>query len=191
MTDRRRFLQTAAVLSAAPFAGRIAFADGRPALALDALVVDERHSQAREFATRARSLGAPVRPIAGDITHLWRDELLARWQSRPGAIAGLTERPALFLLERLGWDHDLRVVFQAEHAVNGRGFRHTLKRSGDSALAAELAAAGQAWPAVLAETFVMAAPAPARDYRPTDAALAATRDEATALYSWIIAPRQA
>jgi hypothetical protein len=191
MTDRRRFLQTAAALSAAPLAARVAFAEGRPALLLDALVVDERHREARAFGSRARSLGAPVRPIDGDITQLWQHELLGRWRARPAAVAGLTERPALFLLERLGWDHSLRVVFQAEHAANGAGgFRHTLRRSGASDLALDLAAAGPGWPAVLADAFVAGSPPPARNLRPTDAALAA-RDEATTLYSWIIAPRQA
>src|SRR5690606_38436251 len=109
VTNRREFLQSAAVLSAAPLAGRAAFAKGHPSATLDGVILDERHAAAREFGAHAALLGARTFSIEGDITDLWQNELLKRWRSAPGAIAGLTERPALFLLERLGWEHGLRV----------------------------------------------------------------------------------
>ena len=193
MTNRREFLQTAAALSAAaPLAGRAAFAGGQAPAPLDAVVVDARHGDARSFAAIAEALGAPLRFIEGDITDLWQNELRKRWQAGAHAVAGLTERPALFLLERLGWDHGLRVVFEAEHETDGRGgAAHRVVRSADPHLGEELAAAGSRWTRVLAHALVASAGAPARDFRPTAAALAAHLGEATKLHSWIIAPRNA
>lgn len=190
MTNRREFLQTAAAaLSAAPIAGRAAFADGRRAtLAFDAVIFDVRHAEARDFGSRAGLLGVPLRAIEGDITDLWQNELLPRWRNAPAAIAGLTERPALFLLERLAWEHDLRVVFEAEHAPDAT---HRVIRSGHPRLADALAFAGRSWPTALADALIVGGRAPARDTRPTDAGLAAYLGEPTKLYSWIIAPRTA
>jgi len=190
VTNRREFLQTAAAaLSAAPLAGRAAFADGRgTALTFDAVIFDSRHGEARDFGARAAVLGVPLRAIEGDITDVWQSELLPRWRNAPAAIAGLTERPALFLLERLAWEHGLRVVFEAEHAPDAT---HRVLRSGDPRLADELAFAGRSWPSVLADALIAGGRAPSHDVRPTDAALAAYLGEPTKLYSWIIAPRTA
>jgi hypothetical protein len=192
VTNRREFLQTAAALSAAPLAGRAAFAGGRGPVALEAVVFDTRHSEARDFGARAGLLGAPLRLIEGDITDLWQNELLGRWKAAPAAVAGLTERHALFLLERLAWEHGLRVVFEAEHTPDGRGSAvHRVVRTADPRLALELGAAGPNWTRVLADALVAGNRAPARDFRPTDAGLAARLGEPTTLNSWIIAPRSA
>ena len=192
MTNRREFLQTAAALSAAPLAGRAAFAGGRQPAALEAVIFDSRHLEAREFAARAGALGAPLREIEGDITDLWQNELLACWKAAPAAVAGLTERPALFLLERLAWEHGLRVVYEAEHRPDASGHaKHRVIRTADPSLALELDAAGRRWPGILADALVAGTGAPARDFRPTDAGLAAHLGEPTFLSSWIIAPRTA
>lgn len=193
MTNRREFLQTAAALSAAaPLAGRAALSGSQAPAVLDAVVVDARHGDARNFAAIAEALGAPLRLIEGDITDLWQRELRKRWQAGAHAVAGLTERPALFLLERLGWDHGLRVVFEAEHLPDGRGgAEHRVVRSADPHLSEELAAAGSRWTRVLAHALVASGGAQTRDFRPTGAALAAHLREATKLHSWIIAPRNA
>jgi hypothetical protein len=192
VTNRREFLQTAAALSAAPLAGRAAFAADRPRAVLDAVLADTRHAEGGEFAELASRLGAPLRLIEGDITDLWQNELRLRWQSgKAAAIAGLTERPALFLLERLAWDHGMRVVFEAEHTPDGSGAAaHRVLRTADPHLARDLDAAGGRWPSVLADA-VIAGGSASRDFRPTSAALAAHLGEATKLYSWIIAPRSA
>lgn len=190
MPSRRDFLQSAAVLSASPLAGRAVFANGRDIAALDAVVIDKRHADAQSFGRRAAQWGAPVRTIEGDITHLWQHELLARWQSAPGAVAGLTERPALFLLERLAWDHGLRVVYEAEHAPSGQAATaHSVVRTADTGLKNALAEAGPAWPHVLADALLSGADVASRDFGPSDAAMAAYLNEPTKLYSWIIAPR--
>lgn len=189
MTNRREFLQAAAVLTSAPLLNRVTFADGGTAVALNAVVFDSRHPQACNFAARAGQLGAPVHAIEADITEIWQSELLKRWQTGPAVIVGLTERPALFLLERLAWDHGLRVVFEAEHAPDGAA--HRVLRSGDAGLAGQLAAAGRDWPRVLADSVIAGTDATTRDYRPTDAAMAAYPGAPVTLHSWIIAPRQA
>ena len=191
MTNRREFIKTAAALSAAPLAGRAAFAKGTPVAALEAVIFDTRYGEARHFGTRAGVLGASLRSIEGDITALWQDELLGRWKSGPAAIAGLTERHALFLLERLAWEHGMRVVFQAEHTPTSRGAAHRLLRTAHPGLSRELEAAGQSWPSVLADALIASTRSPTHDFRPTDAGLAESLGEATKLHSWIIAPRTA
>jgi hypothetical protein len=190
--SRRDFLQSAAVLSASPLAGRAVFAaDGRDLAALDAVVIDQRHADALSFGRRAADWGAPVRAIEGDITDLWQRELLARWQAAPAAVAGLTERPALFLLERLSWEHGLRVVYEAEHASSERGVAHNIVRTADARLERVLAEAGSAWPRILADTLLAGSGVASGDAGPSDAAMAAYLGEPTKLYSWIIAPRSA
>jgi hypothetical protein len=192
MTNRRQFLQTAATLSAAPLAGRASFASTREPAAFAAIIYDSRYSEARDFGTHAGPLGAPVRVIEGDITDLWQYELLGRWKLAPAAVAGLTERPALFLLERLAWDHGMRVVFEAEHAADSHGnATHRIIRSADPGLAHSLAASGRNWPGVLADALIAGNLATLRDFRPSSAGLAAHLGEASKLYSWIIAPRTA
>ncbi|HEX7081570.1 MAG TPA: hypothetical protein VF329_11200 [Gammaproteobacteria bacterium] len=190
MTNRREFLCTAAALSATPLAGRAAFAEGRELAALEAVVYDSRHPEAREFGARAALLGAPLRAIEGDVTDLWQHELLARWKAGPRAVAGLTERPALFVLERLAWEHGLRVVFEAEHEPNGSGAAaHRVLRTAAPDLAHELAAAGRGWTAVLAEAVVAGPRTRGHDFRSSQAALTAYPGEPTTLCSWVIAPR--
>src|SRR5690606_35742683 len=150
------------------------------------------HAEARHFGTRAELLGAPLRAIEGDITDLWQNELLKSWKARPAAIAGLTERPALFLLERLAWEHGLPVVFEAEHEPSGRGGpAHRIVRAADPRIGDDLERAGAGWPSVLADALVAGNRAPARAFGPTDSGLAAMLDEPAKLYSWIIAPRAA
>lgn len=193
MTNRREFLQTAAALSAAPLAGRAGLAQGRSAVTVEAVILDERHVEAIDFGNRAGHLGAALRIISGDITELWQNELRTHWKTTPTAIAGLTERPALFLLERLAWDYGLRVVFEAEHEADGRGHAsHHVIRTADPSLTPELNAAGRRWPNVLADALLAGSHAPASDFKPSNAAMAAHYGESTdKLYSWIIAPRTA
>lgn len=192
MTNRREFLGAAAVLSAAPLAGRIAFANPCEHPALAAVIIDSRHAPAGDFGARAAVQGIPVRAIEGDITHVWQTELRALWKTGPTAIAGLTERPALFLLERLAWDHGLRVAFEAEHRPHPGGHAaHRVLRTADANLALELEAAGRSWPHALAAALVADDRVRSADFRPTDTGLTAHAGEPTLLWSWIIAPRVA
>ena len=79
------------------------------------VIFDERFASSRAFAGEVRTLGAPIHGIKGDITDLWFHDLDARWKKEPIGIAGLTEHGPLFCLERLAWDHGMRVVYRADH----------------------------------------------------------------------------
>lgn len=201
MTSRREFLRTAAAFSAAPLAGSAAFAGERiqsprqaaaTEMSFDAVVFDARHKASRDFSLRANVLGAALRVIEGDITDLWQSEFSRRWKQGPVAIAGLTERHALFLFEHLAWEHGMRVVFEAEHQSAPDGdATHKILRSADHGLVRELNAAGSRWPRVVADALMAGSAVPSRASGPTGSAMAEHPGEPDKLYSWIIAPRSA
>ncbi len=155
------------------------------------VVYDSRHGESRSFGGRASGLGLPTHAIEGDITDLWQTELRALWKQAPVTIAGLTERAALFLLEQLGWDHGLRVVYQAEHGLNsGNGAEHRVIRAARPGLKRELEAAGAMWPHLLAGRILTGPREVAsNDCTPSGAAMASYLREPKKLHSWIIAPR--
>lgn len=92
-------------------------------------IYDERYTEGVQFADEIKTLGIATRAIRGDITDLWFDDLALRWKQSPVAIAGLTTESALFCLERLAWDHRLRVVFRADHALAPGCVEHTVSCS--------------------------------------------------------------
>ena len=190
---RRSILESAAVLSATSVAPRAIFAADATRSDPMGVIYDSRHVEARSFGGRANHLGLPVHAIEGDITDYWQTELQFLWKRAPVTIAGLTERPALFLLEQLGWDYGLRVVYQAEHYASGsRMIEHRVVRSAHPGLKRELEAAGAMWPHALAGKILTGPREVAsNDYTPSGAAMAAWVGEPTKLHSWIIAPRSA
>ena len=193
MPTRRSILQSAAVLSATSVAPKFVFADDIAQSGHIGVIYDSRHLESRTFGSHAGHLGFLTHAIEGDITGLWQTELRARWKRVPVTIAGLTERPALFLLEQLGWDYGLRVVYQAEHASSGPGSaEHRIVRSANPGLKRQLEAAGAMWPSALAEQ-ILTAPRDlaSNDCTPSGSAMTAYLGEPTKLYSWIIAPRPA
>lgn len=192
MPTRRTILQSAAALTAAPLTPGVVFAGGTRPAAHMGVLYDHRHREARAFRLRAAQWDAPIAGTQdGDITDLWQNYLSVAWKSKPAALAGLTERPALFLLEQLGWQHGMRVLFLAEHEASGQGrWMHRIVRSSMPALKGQLEAAGIGWPAVLADQLLTAPQEVAsKDVTPTGAAMAASLDEPLRLHSWIIAPR--
>jgi hypothetical protein len=118
MASRREFLQAsiaAAVLPIAAWAkGSAPVSAGNPS-SFYKVIVDSRFPASIEFGAEMSRLGAPVHTIDGDITDLWYHDLDVRWKKSPAAIAGLTAHGPLFCLERLAWDHGMRVVHRAEH----------------------------------------------------------------------------
>jgi hypothetical protein len=121
MASRREFLQTGvAAASILPIAGTSPAALLQP-LSVYKVIFDQRFPSSREFADEARSLGLPVHAIEGDITDVWFHDLSLRWEQEPAAIAGLTAHGPLFCLERLAWDHRMRVVFRAGHRISPDG----------------------------------------------------------------------
>jgi hypothetical protein len=88
----------------------------RPArLPLYAALFDRRFSDSRLFSWAAQQRGIGIRSIAGDVTDVWYSELHPRWKENAVAIAGVTTYGPLFCLERLAWDHGMRVVYRGSH----------------------------------------------------------------------------
>jgi hypothetical protein len=192
MPSRRTLLQTAVAIAGSPLAPGVIYASTATAGAQMGVLYDHRHREARAFRLRAAVLNAPVHGTEdGDITDLWQHYFSVAWRDRSMPLAGLTERPALFMLEQLGFQHGMSVVFHAGHESDGRGgSTHTILRSSRPALKGHLDAAGAGWPAVLADQLLTAPETPvSTDTTPSGAAMASTIDEPTRLYSWIIAPR--
>jgi hypothetical protein len=194
MPTRRNVLKSAAVLSATPLAPTLLYGAGPEAAAHIEVLSDIRHPEARAFNRRAAHLNAPIHPLRdGDITEIWQNYFSVAWKDKPRALVGLTERPALFMLESLSWEHGMRVFFHAEHeptSAASLSARHTVLRSSRPGLEGHLEAAGAAWPVTLADQLLTAPQAVAsKVLTPTGAAMAASLDEPTKLYSWIIAPK--
>ena len=187
MTSRREFLQRAttvvAPLMAAPLAsglpGTTAARDigaskYGSALKYHAVLVDDRHAEARRFGSILAARGATVHAVAdGDVTSLWLANIAPAWRRGPVAIAGLTRPPVLFCLEQLAWSQGLRVIFHAEHRVT-----------------AAQTSAHNAWAEKVADIVTShGAIATASHAGPTTAGLApAPTQDAQLLTSWIIAP---
>lgn len=88
-------------------------ADGRQ-LKLHVAIFDRRFAAGRRFARSSGGRGIATRAVAGDVTTLWYSELHPLWRRQPVAIAGLTTYGPLFCLERLSWDHGMRVLHSQE-----------------------------------------------------------------------------
>lgn len=121
---------------------------------------------AAAFGLAAQGAGAQVFAIRGDITDVWYRQLQPRWAAAPFPVAGLTFYPALFCLERLAWDHGLRL---AAFAVHGQSHRVALAAR-PLQLQARLEAAGPRgrtrWPPPCSSPAPAARAAPPRP-RPT------------------------
>jgi len=195
MASRREFLKTAVAVSAIPIVagatiGPAEAAARSRALPLCKVIFDEQFPESRAFADRARELYLPVHGIRADITALWFNDLHARWQAGPAAIAGLTAPSALFCLERLAWDHGMRVVFHAEHRYLSRDIVQHAVFNGDEVLQPnDLDADAAHWPDRVAELVARYPSERRRSAGATAVGLARTADgNSMTLVSWIIAP---
>ena len=195
MGNRREFIRAGiAVTAAASVAGPSAQAAGSPAAApphrLHKVVYDGRFAEPVRFAEAAEVIGLPTHAIDGDMTALWYGELHALWRREPVAIAGMTRHGPMFCLKMLARDHGMRLVYQAEHQIEGAEVRHTvsgplasLKRSRG------LMEAGAGWPALMARLVAETPVEPAL----SGGVGVVTRIEAQAaanepLFTWVIAP---
>ena len=203
MASRRDFLQLGIAVSALPLA--LKTLQTSPAVRTEAVpvspdatrgrhfykvIVDSRIPESLRFGERMREMGSVVHEITGDITDLWFHDLHAQWTKQPVAIAGLTEHGPLFCLERLAWDHQMRVVYRAEHTPANGCLQHRI--SGPEQVlsrAASLETAGADWDTHAAR-LVSACP----DGRsPAMQATVVTRlttvgGDREPLLSWVIAP---
>jgi hypothetical protein len=90
-----------------------------PPLPYYKVIVDERFPASVAFGVEWKARGAAVHAMRGDITDLWFHDLDHRWkQHGPAAIAGLTAHGPLFCLERLAWDHGMRVVSRVDQGAH-------------------------------------------------------------------------
>jgi hypothetical protein len=156
-------------------------AAGAPALAATpppAVVFERADPAAAAFGDAGRRAGARAWSIDGDVTDLWFRELQPRWAEAPFPLAGLTFYPALFCLERLAWDHGLRLKAFATHGASHRVTLAARPRQ----FGAALNAAGARWPAALAAALLD--PRIGRIGRPSS-----PPPNSTDLVSWLIAPR--
>ncbi len=107
-------------------------------IAFHRAVFDERFAECRGFAAELRSTGVCTSAIRGDVAELWYDDLRVRLRENRLPVAGLTDRAALFCLEELSRDVDMRVIFRADHSIDrgsSRAYTHcgAKRRSGCSA----------------------------------------------------------
>jgi len=188
MTTRRSFIASMAVASAGCMAppGLAASMPGRSAAHSDYLV-DPRHAQAGDFSTRAALAGGRVHSVSGDISSLWFRALRAR-AADGQALAGLTCPTALFCLEHLAWDHQMRVAFRIDHLrADGGHWRHVTVGRVPGAMMERFFAQGADFGATAFDAIARSAPSW------SDATHAAppagTAELASApLTTWVIAP---
>ena len=195
MTNRREFLQTGVTLSALPMmsgqavAGQVTPAKLQPR-ALHCFVFEGGYADARAVAAHADP-GAALHAIDGDVTALWYDVLDRPLKNTPRAIAGITTGEALFVLERLGWDRGLKVVYRGVHSLPKDGqVSHEL--TGPAGLIhASLQDPAAPWTAMAGRMASHALVGPA-----TPASLTLTTADTSAgardrvLYSWSMEPRR-
>ncbi len=119
MNNRREFLQAGIAASMLPIvAAGSSLAPGHQddRASFYKVIFDERFPASVAFGVEWIARGAAVHAIRGDITDLWFHDLDLQWKKRPVPIAGLTAHGPLFCLERLAWDHGMRVVSRVEQS---------------------------------------------------------------------------
>jgi hypothetical protein len=196
MASRREFLQVGVAALALPISTRAGFASAVPAVASESVptalykvIYDERFAASRAFGTEVKRLGAPAYSIKGDITELWFHDLDARWKREPVGIAGLTEHGPLFCLERLAWDHGMRVVYRADHNYRPAGSMEHGVVGSDEMLRETVNLSGADWSARMARLLTRCPASRSQASRMT-VVTPATRhaDDPEHLVSWVIAP---
>jgi hypothetical protein len=208
MTSRRRFLHASVALAATGAIGGVGLPLRPPSkerpdgpgtqLNLRAVVVDQRFDESIEFGHSLALLGAHTYNMRGDVTDVWYAGLHPLWKAGGAAVAGLTGSGVLFCLERLAWDHGLRVVYRGSHQriADGRVYHAMLGGADWSALGRDTTDRNTPWAtAVAAAAARIEAPCRAvpgdRPLRPICSTPAADpgREAVAALFSWVIAPR--
>ena len=206
MTSRRRFLHASVAVAAVGAIGGVGPVLGSPRrlpassgrlLQVHAVVVDQRFAESVEFGRQLGRLGAETYGMHGDVTDVWYSRLHPLWKAGGVAVAGLTASGVLFCLERLAWDHNLRVVYRGSHQrVAADRIEHAMLVKADwSALSQDIAGSNASWPAAVAASIAqMESPCPAvptgRALQPmcSTALRGPGRPTDSPLFSWVIAP---
>jgi hypothetical protein len=124
MASRREFLQAGLAVSLLPVAASAAGSAPQatePLVSFYKVIIDQRFPSSVRFGEEWKARGAAVHAIRGDITDLWFHDLDPQWKKQPVPIAGLTAHGPLFCLERLAWDHGMRVTSRVEQAETDDG----------------------------------------------------------------------
>lgn len=173
-------------------AGLAALSDDTGTLPFHTVVHEPAIATSVVFGVAAADRGWRTSATDGDITELWMRDLATVWEENPVPVAGLTSYAPLFCLERFGWDHDLRVVFRAEHRSRLDGsVEHRLAGPVSMLRAFGVAALGRQGDGACMASVLSRFPA-----RPEASSTASflTRSGAAdqvsnPLYTWLIAPR--
>ena len=200
MIDRRRFLETGTLLSLGsliPEAARPGTLPARRCPGLACAVVDARYEPSRAFAGELQRAAVTVHPMAGDVTQVWYEHLQPLWRASCIAVAGFTSYATLFCLERLGWDHGLRMVYRGVHAsAADHRLEHRIAASAPLRQRLRLELRADTWPEGLARTLCSASPTPGWHEEPAIGSRtpqrrlttrSARRSAGLPLYSWVIA----
>jgi hypothetical protein len=201
MPSRREFIQAGLAMSVTPVAlpirqsvGAVQSIAPHVSQSLYCIVCDTRSSWSSALAREVERLGIRVERTSGDITEFWFNDLSRCWKDRPVAIGGLTAHGPLFCLERLGWDHGLRVVLRGTHRVLDTGnVEHAISGPSPTITAARASLAGADWPSHVAR---MLTTCPVAGHTTAATVRSAQPDSRRAdmhetLLSWVIAPRAA
>jgi hypothetical protein len=122
----------------APNTGGLATGRQHTAPAFDAVVFNERYSDARAFAQALAALGVPRLAMAGDAGTLWHGALGKGAAGGRRRLAGVGTSMDLLILESLGREAGLKLRFLAQHDSRGsRSLTHSI--AGDNAAYAGLA----------------------------------------------------
>jgi len=196
MTTRREFLQGVLAASGFALSGSAlgstlsGLAGSGAQVPVQTAVFEPEFAASAQFGAVTGRLGLQTFALEGsDITPLWTEHLMALWRERPAAIAGLTTQMPLFLLERFGWDHGLRVVFRAEHrAADDFSVRHQLEGPEPMLSVFRTLSARHDYGSCLAAVLKEC---PERISSSSNTALTAQSAAVpeVPLYSWVIAPR--
>jgi len=159
------------------------------------VIFDDRFQESRAFGDRAGQLGCAVRPISGDVTKLWTDDLQPLWTHGRGTIVGMTTGASLLCIEQLAWNRWMRVVARVDHRFEPHGaVHHRLLLQADALRDAQLALMQpDKWPQHLA-TMLVSRIGARRSLQPIESVATtsstSTPPTPTALTSWVIEARQ-
>jgi hypothetical protein len=202
MPTRRAFIQAGLTISVAPAVPTWIHAESGSSIhratvghhPLQCVVCDMRSHWSTELANVLDRPGVTVIRTKGDITDFWFADLSQRWKRAPVVIAGLTADGPLFCLERLGWDHGLRVVFRGTHRiVSTDRIEHVITAPvGNVGSAHRAGLAGDAWVRTLAGLLSSCTSARETTATSVRGALGRMSDvDVSQLVSWVIAPKPA
>lgn len=123
MTTRRAVLKGGIATATAITAWRGGLAHGAPldTHRPDHFVLDPGSAVSALLAGHARAASIPYFATSGDITSLWFEILDVLWRRRPSTVIGVTSPEAIFCLERLAWDHGMRMEYRVDQVAHGSG----------------------------------------------------------------------